>query len=149
MRASFLAGGAMGAITAAFLRRPIVPGILTIAGLCTGVQFMSNESVLAVKNMASTGKEPAPPVEASPDRSPAPEAVPKSEPAPTDPAPTKSRGWLMGLLEKNDIIVPLSDAEYKERLLQRRSEIDREIILLEQELAQERKQLHELQTSGP
>ena len=146
LRATFLAGGTMGAIAAAFLRRPVVSGILTIAGLCTGVQLISNEIMLAANILSTYGhSEPADAVPAQAPPTDAPAAA-KAPDAPQESAP--SRNALMRFLERHDIVVPLSDDQYKERLLQRRSEIDRELILLDQELAQERRQLELLQSTG-
>lgn len=143
MRATFLAGGAMGVVAAGFLRRPIVPGMLTIAGVCTGAQLAFNEVSLMTHRVMSTADGP----ESDNRSAPSTQLAPPPTGTSTSEKP-KSRGFLLDFLERHDIVVPLSDAQYKERLLQRRSEIDRELILLEQELAQERRQLHKLETTG-
>lgn len=145
LRATFLAGGTMGAVAAAFLRRPVVSGILTIAGLCTGVQLISNEVMFAA-NVVSTYGRTEPP-QAIPAPVPTNE-VPAAAEAPSASPEPVSRNAVLRFLERHDIVVPLSDDQYKERLLQRRSEIDRELILLDQELAQERRQLELLQSTG-
>lgn len=138
LRATFLSGGAVGAVAAGFMRRPIVPGILTVAGLCTIVQVASNEATIGVralmrKEAAAPPQPAAPPVDTAPEPDVGPER------------PSKPKGSIRAFIEKHNPIVPLSNDEYKERLLQRRAEIDGELILLEEALAQERKQLHTLQ----
>ncbi|WFC96195.1 hypothetical protein MBRA1_002851 [Malassezia brasiliensis] len=145
LRATFLAGGTMGAVAAAFLRRPVVSGILTIAGLCTGVQLISNEILFAANTLSNYGR--AEPPQLVPAPAPTNKAPMATEASSASPEPT-SRNAIMRFLERHDIVVPLSDDQYKERLLQRRSEIDRELILLDQELAQERRQLDLLRSTG-
>ncbi|WFD44013.1 hypothetical protein MPSI1_002678 [Malassezia psittaci] len=148
LKETFLAGSVMGALTAAYLRRPVIPGLLTLTGLCTGVQFLSNELFLAVSrigNGSSTIDQQQ--IAAEANSSVTSSETPETAASGNQP-PTQSRSSVMKFLEKHDLIIPLTDKQYKERLLQRRSEIDRELILLDQELAQERRQLHQLETQA-
>lgn len=137
----------MGALTAAYLRRPIIPGLLTLTGLCTGVQLLSNEVLLAVSKIANRSSPIDHQIPADANSSVTSPDKPETVASANQPS-SESRGVVMKFLEKHDLIIPLTDKQYKERLLQRRSEIDRELILLDQELAQERRQLRQLETQA-
>ena len=45
---SFFSGAVMGMFSALWLRRPVVPGIFTMSGICTAIQLVFNEFKLGL-----------------------------------------------------------------------------------------------------
>ena len=141
---SFFSGASMGCIAAIYLRRPIIPGVLTVAGLCSILQLGFNELKLGVLRYmgdlppsehayshhdvahgSSAGAETGEPKAANVD--------PPSNPSFIE----RGVAWM----HKYSPIQPLPDDQYRERLLQREREIDDELRLIETELHERRRAL--------
>ncbi|KAL4402144.1 hypothetical protein ACI68E_001796 [Malassezia pachydermatis] len=140
MAPTLFSGGVMGGITAAVLKRPIVPGMFTISGFCVIAQLIANEASLlwTSKEEASLpSTEVVQPTPVSPD-------VASNEVSGRDQ--TKPSLWqrTKDFVSKNSPIQPISDMEYKQRLLRRKAEIEAELKLLEEDMQVRRKMLTDL-----
>lgn len=139
---SFFSGAAMGVISALWLRRPIAPGIITMAGLCTAVQLVFNElklEILRFMDASSSNEDES--KELPPTLLPAQQTL---EPVYTESDKSKptlyERAQLA--LKKYSPIQSISDDEYRMRLLERQREIDAQLRLLEEELYERRRSLN-------
>lgn len=142
---SFFSGAAMGCIAAVYLRRPIVPGTLTVAGLCTMLQLGFNELKLGVLRYMGElpSNESAFSLNDSPHDAPALGGAEKSHS--NDTYSSSKPSFIersMEAVRKYSPIQPLSDDQYRERLLRRESEIDGELRLIEAELHERRRALN-------
>jgi len=141
---SFLSGAAMGGVAAGIMRRPIFPGMLTFAGLCTGAQLTVNGIRAGAQYVVrKCGWEEPAPVVAAPASGTGAEVKQPVDASPE--VPQKSSIWSRACtwLAENSPIQPLSDSEYKERLQRRGAELDAELVLLERELAHYRQALQD------
>lgn len=137
----------MGAMAAGFMRRPIAPGMFTIAGLCAGAQIICNELSLVFSRAVSTyyprpkaAKEEAPstPI-TNAERRDALDSPHSASPA--------SRTWLQKSYEwvkRHSPVQPITNDEYRQRLITRQKEVEAELRLIESELQQKRSALQAL-----
>ncbi|CCU99391.1 unnamed protein product [Malassezia sympodialis ATCC 42132] len=132
---TFFTGAIMGAITAGVTRRPIVSGILTISGLCTAVQLVWNEFSMGFSRLTSTYYNGSA-TKADVSNLPITNAERRDAlDSPTEPK-LKSLTWL-----QKSPVQPITDDEYRQRLLARQREIDAELSIIEEELLQRRRAL--------
>jgi len=138
---TFFSGALMGVITAGITRRPLVPGILTISGLCTTAQLVCNEFSLGFSRLISTYYQ------GSAAKTEAPSQhntnIKRCNTLDLSQEPVshshswfqKSYDWVL----RHSPVQPISDDEYRQRLLIRKKEIDAELSVIEAELLQKRR----------
>lgn len=140
---TFFTGAIMGAITAGVTRRPIVSGILTISGLCTAVQLVWNEFSMGFSRLTSTYYNGSA-TKADVSNLPITNAERRDAlDSPTEPK-LKSLTWLQKSYDwflRHSPVQPITDDEYRQRLLARQREIDAELSIIEEELLQRRRAL--------
>ena len=141
---TFFSGATIGVLAAFWLRRPVVPGAITMSGLCATVQLGFNELKLGAQRWIEPSHRPdhsesievreqtkAPTVR--PD-DPIHQAQPLHQPS--------TSSWLSRtkeVLQKHSPIQPITDEDYRKRLEERLREIDAGLHLLEEELSERRK----------
>ena len=130
---SMLAGGTLGAAFSALQRRRLAGGTWTIGLMCTGMQLLANETRIIGKRLSQKGE--------AADTQPAPVPAPQSAPAPPKDAEKSTISLVLSFLARNSPVQQLSDAEYIERLRKRESELVRELVVIERDLAYYRSQL--------
>lgn len=143
---TFFSGALMGAVTAGFTRRPVLPGMFTISGLCTAAQLACNGFSLGFFRLVSTYyKTSSPKTDTSSapitnaERHDALDSPPNLEP--------KSLSWFQksyNWIQRHSPVQPITNDEYRQRLLTRQKEIDAELSLIEAELSQKRRALHSM-----
>lgn len=136
---SFFSGAVMGLFSALWLRRPVVPGVFTMSGICTAIQLVFNEFKLGILRIMDesgtsedeTGRQPS-------------SLLPAQQTF--TPEHTESKTSKLSLyeqvqlaLKKYSPIQSITDEEYRARLLERQREIDAQLRLLEEELYERRR----------
>lgn len=161
-----LTGAFVGGCAAALFKRRIRSGVVTLSLMSATVQLFVNE--LGILSGYRPGSNPAPPQaatgakasaaavarahqleqsasqpSASPDAIASGAETRASHGAPAD-APQESRIWSM--LKRYSPLQPLSNDDYKKRLIARRAEVDENLIAIEGELALRRHEAEQAQS---
>ena len=161
-----LTGAFVGGCAAALFKRRIRSGVVTLSLMSATVQLFVNE--LGILSGYRPGSNPAPPQaatgakasaaavarahqleqsasqpSASPDAIASGAETRASHGAPAD-APQESRIWSM--LKRYSPLQPLSNDDYKKRLIARRAEVDENLIAIERELALRRHEAEQAQS---
>lgn len=147
-----MSGAAVGLVGARLVRRPLVPSMCTMAVVCMAGQLACNEVALIARRFLDP-PAPAPPVTRS-----APAPPPRVEPRAAatasvgsdtdeqadaalkgrDTAPASYWQRAKNYVAEHSLVQPLSDDQYRQRLLEQRSVLASELRYVEDALAQQR-----------
>ena len=136
---SFFSGAVMGMFSALWLRRPVVPGIFTMSGICTAIQLVFNEFKLGLlRFMDESGTIEDESANQPSSSLPARQTLMSEHSEPTTSKPTLYEQAQLAM-KKYSPIQSISDDEYRARLLERQREIDAQLRLIEEELYERRR----------